>query len=276
MVDLTFISSGEVDEQEALDAYSLAVVTIAEKLSPSVANLRVSRRVRGGRQAVGGGSGVVITPDGFMLTSAHVVAGTDGTGGGLVRRRQGDHGRGGRRRPALRPRRPPLRDGRPVAGRPRRRRAAAGRPARRRHREPARLRRVGHGRGRLGARALAARPLAHRGPDRGERHPDRRRAQPRQLGRRARGRSRLRRRDQHGGRGRGPRPRRPDQRRHAKDHRRAHARRPLHARLHRHRRRLAAAAAPPRPRARAGRPASRWSRSSRAARPRRRACGRRT
>ena len=55
MVDLTFISSGEVDEQEALDAYSLAVVTIAEKLSPSVANLRVSRRVRGGRRAIGGG-----------------------------------------------------------------------------------------------------------------------------------------------------------------------------------------------------------------------------
>ncbi len=78
MVDLTFISSGEVDEQEALDAYSLAVVTIAEKLSPSVANLRVSRRVRGGRRAIGGGSGVVITPDGFLLTSAHVVAGTDG------------------------------------------------------------------------------------------------------------------------------------------------------------------------------------------------------
>jgi S1-C subfamily serine protease len=43
-----------------------------------VANLRVSRRVRGGRRAVGGGSGVVITPDGFMLTSAHVVSGTDG------------------------------------------------------------------------------------------------------------------------------------------------------------------------------------------------------
>jgi S1-C subfamily serine protease len=54
------------------------VVTVAERLSPSVANLRVSRRVRGGRVATGGGSGVVVTPDGFMLTSAHVVAGTDG------------------------------------------------------------------------------------------------------------------------------------------------------------------------------------------------------
>jgi serine protease Do len=78
MADLTFISSEEVAEEEALDAYSRAVVSIAERLSPSVANLRVSRRVRGGRVATGGGSGVVITPDGFMLTSAHVVAATDG------------------------------------------------------------------------------------------------------------------------------------------------------------------------------------------------------
>lgn len=78
MPDLTFISSGEVGEEEALDAYSRAVIAVSERLSPSVANLRVSRRVRGGRIATGGGSGVVITPDGFMLTSAHVVAGTDG------------------------------------------------------------------------------------------------------------------------------------------------------------------------------------------------------
>jgi serine protease Do len=58
----------------------LAVTTVAERLSPSVANLRVSRRVRGGRIMDGGGSGVVITPDGFTLTSAHVVARTEGKG----------------------------------------------------------------------------------------------------------------------------------------------------------------------------------------------------
>jgi S1-C subfamily serine protease len=67
-------------DDEALDAYSRAVTGVAERLAPSVGNLRVSRRVRGGRRLDGGGSSVVITPDGFMLTSAHVVAQTDGTG----------------------------------------------------------------------------------------------------------------------------------------------------------------------------------------------------
>jgi serine protease Do len=67
-------------DAEALDAYSRVVTTVAERLSPSVANLRVARRVRGGRRLDGAGSGVVITPDGFMLTSAHVVARTDGSG----------------------------------------------------------------------------------------------------------------------------------------------------------------------------------------------------
>jgi serine protease Do len=77
VADLTFISAEEAVEEEALDAYSRAVIAVAERLSPSVANLRVSRRVRGGRMLAGGGSGVVVTPDGFMLTSAHVVAGSD-------------------------------------------------------------------------------------------------------------------------------------------------------------------------------------------------------
>src|SRR2546429_278644 len=81
-MELTFISLpvAEASEEEALDAYSLAVTTVAERLSPSVATLRVSRRVRSGRILDGGGSGVVITPDGFTLTSAHVVARTAGSG----------------------------------------------------------------------------------------------------------------------------------------------------------------------------------------------------
>ena len=67
-------------EVEALDAYSRIVVEVAERLAPSVANLRVLRRSRAGQIPAGAGSAVVLTPDGFLLTSAHVVAGP-GRGG---------------------------------------------------------------------------------------------------------------------------------------------------------------------------------------------------
>ena len=66
-------SSEPLPDAEALDAYSRVVTSVAERLASSVANLRVARRVRGGRTLDGGGSAVVVTPDGFMLTSAHVV-----------------------------------------------------------------------------------------------------------------------------------------------------------------------------------------------------------
>ncbi len=68
----------QLPDTEALDAYSRTVTAVAERLAPSVGNLRVSRRARGGRLVDGGGSAVVITPDGFMLTSAHVVDRTHG------------------------------------------------------------------------------------------------------------------------------------------------------------------------------------------------------
>jgi S1-C subfamily serine protease len=79
-VAFTFISDPPPEQEEPLDAYSRAVTFVAEHVSPSVGNLRLSRRVRGGRLHDSGGSGVVITRDGFMLTSAHVVASTDGRG----------------------------------------------------------------------------------------------------------------------------------------------------------------------------------------------------
>jgi S1-C subfamily serine protease len=68
-------------EAEALDAYSRVVVGVAERLSPSVASLRVSRRTRAGVVPAGSGSAVALTPDGFLLTSAHVVAGGSRGGG---------------------------------------------------------------------------------------------------------------------------------------------------------------------------------------------------
>jgi S1-C subfamily serine protease len=67
-------------DRDALDAYSRAVTGVAERLAPSVANLRVTRRTRRGRVAAGGGSAVVLTADGYMLTSAHVVERPDGGG----------------------------------------------------------------------------------------------------------------------------------------------------------------------------------------------------
>jgi S1-C subfamily serine protease len=61
--------------RDALDAYSRTVIAVAEELGPSVANLQVRRRTRRG-PAMGAGSGVVISTDGFLVTSAHVVEGS--------------------------------------------------------------------------------------------------------------------------------------------------------------------------------------------------------
>ncbi len=69
-------------DEEILDAYSAAVVRVAQRVLPSVASLHV----RSGR-GEGGGSASVLTADGYLLTSAHVVEGatsvtaafTDGT-----------------------------------------------------------------------------------------------------------------------------------------------------------------------------------------------------
>jgi serine protease Do len=63
------------DDDDLLDAYSTAVSSAAERLIPSVASLRVrSSNYWGG----GAGSAVAFTPDGYLLTSAHVVAGGPG------------------------------------------------------------------------------------------------------------------------------------------------------------------------------------------------------
>ncbi|TMD30563.1 MAG: trypsin-like serine protease, partial [Chloroflexi bacterium] len=68
MADETAVAT----EREALDAYSMTVTAVAQQVLPAVASLRVRR---GSRSFEGGaGSGVVITSDGFLVTSAHVVA----------------------------------------------------------------------------------------------------------------------------------------------------------------------------------------------------------
>lgn len=62
-------------ERQAMDAYSQVVTSVADRLLPSVVALSVRRRGRSGFQD-GSGSGVVISNDGFVLTSAHVVEGS--------------------------------------------------------------------------------------------------------------------------------------------------------------------------------------------------------
>ena len=66
----------DLDDSAVLDAYSAAVSAVAERLMLSVASLRVTRAM-GGWTAGGSGSAVAFTPDGYLVTSAHVVAGTD-------------------------------------------------------------------------------------------------------------------------------------------------------------------------------------------------------
>lgn len=65
-------ASPSVNDTEILDAYSNAVTSVADAVGPAV--VRVEVRAKNGRPA-GVGSGVVIAPDGLVLTNSHVVEG---------------------------------------------------------------------------------------------------------------------------------------------------------------------------------------------------------
>lgn len=68
--------------EAVLDAYSAAVVNVAENVSPSVVNIALEKEITSqgpdGQRVYtvpGGGSGVIIAPDGYILSNSHVVHG---------------------------------------------------------------------------------------------------------------------------------------------------------------------------------------------------------
>jgi S1-C subfamily serine protease len=61
------------EDQALLDAYSRAVIDVVERVGPAVVRLDVKAKGPGGT-----GSGVIVAPDGLVLTNSHVVSGQDG------------------------------------------------------------------------------------------------------------------------------------------------------------------------------------------------------
>ncbi len=71
------MGSAEKSEVELLDAYSRAVITVVDAVGPAVVSISTGTRSNNAEPYAGGaGSGVIIAPDGYVLTNDHVVHGS--------------------------------------------------------------------------------------------------------------------------------------------------------------------------------------------------------
>src|SRR4051794_41534911 len=67
-----------VNDRALLDAYSNAVIDVTDRVGPAVVRVETGPKVRNARERGGLGSGIVISPDGLVLTNSHVVGSSRG------------------------------------------------------------------------------------------------------------------------------------------------------------------------------------------------------
>lgn len=70
---MAIASNEQLNEESLLDAYSQAVIGVVEKVGPAVVSIGVRQKDTRGNAGEGAASGVIIAPDGFILTNNHVV-----------------------------------------------------------------------------------------------------------------------------------------------------------------------------------------------------------